>query len=120
MTQLQIGVALLVIIGLIGYGLRYRRQKSLPLEKGVIVLICVASVSFAVGVAFLDLPSLEFVIFALSHAKVIITYDNGHGILVPSDMSSTDWGNVVISNVLGLLALTAGAALAYINTIRRE
>jgi len=120
LMQLQVAVALVVIVGLLAYGAYYRRARKLALDDVTIRLTLEAAVSACLVAAFLDVPSIQAVLFILSHNHPTMAYYDAGGRIVAGDMPGNDLANVIISNVLGALTLTVGVSVVYWKAIGRK
>lgn len=118
--QLQIEVALIVAVVLFAVALIYRQRRSLRIDEQTIRVVAETSVSTALVAAFLDVPAIQLVAFALSKKTPGLGYHVVSGQFVAGGIEGPDLGSLVIASELGAFSLTVGAIVVFWKAIQRK
>ncbi len=109
------------MLGLLGYGVYYRRKEKLPFDdEASIIPAVVSSVAAALTIATLGIPTIEVMGIYFLNGNSTVAYVDGHGRLLSTGLPSSDFEHIVFGNILGVLVLIIGELIVYTKAIRRK
>src|SRR5437868_13603667 len=97
-VQLAITLAILMVLMLVGVVYRVRAKLDL-LDASALIFGCFGAAGFGLVVAFIDFPSLQFVLEAFRHSTLTVAWTSDKHIFV-SEVAKQDLANVIVADVL--------------------